>query len=87
MVLIMQDKQTLVFHEEEVELPVPYQCLEMMKNTNIHYGLLIPKNSSGHDELFVADRKWTTFRRQHFKMYFPQWKCLNFNSNFTEVCS
>ena len=31
--------------------------------------------------------KWTPFHRQHFQMYFLQWKCLNSDSNFTEVCS
>ena len=31
--------------------------------------------------------KWSTFRRRPFQMHFLQWKYLNFDSNFTEVCS
>ena len=34
-----------------------------------------------------AEMKWTTFGKQHFQTYFLQWKCLNFDYNFTEVCS
>ena len=31
--------------------------------------------------------KWPPFSRRHFQMHFLQWKCINFDSNFTEVCS
>ena len=31
--------------------------------------------------------KWTPFRRRHFQMHFLEWKCLNSDLNFTEVCS
>ena len=34
-----------------------------------------------------AETKWTTFNRRHIQTYFLQWKCLNFDSNFTAVCS
>ena len=27
------------------------------------------------------------FRRRHFQMHFLEWKCMNFDWNFTEVCS
>ena len=27
------------------------------------------------------------FHRQYFQMHFPEWKCLNFDWNFTEICS
>ena len=33
------------------------------------------------------ETKLPTFRRQHFEVYFLGWKCLNFASHFTEVCS
>ena len=31
--------------------------------------------------------KWTPFHRRHFQMHFLEWKCLNSDYNFTEVCS
>ena len=34
-----------------------------------------------------AETKWPPFRRRHFQMHFPEWKYLNFDSNFTEICS
>ena len=33
-----------------------------------------------------AETKWPPFSRRHFILDFLQWKCLNFDSNFTEVC-
>ena len=30
---------------------------------------------------------WTPFRRRHFQMHFLEWKYINFDQNFTEVCS
>ena len=41
-------------------------------------------------EVFLTDwgrDKWTSFRRRHFQMHFLEWKCLNSEWNFTEVCS
>ena len=32
-------------------------------------------------------KKWLTFSRQHFEMHFLEWKCMNFDKDFTEVCS
>ena len=32
------------------------------------------------------ETKWPPFCRGHFHMHFLQWKCLNFNYNFAEVC-
>ena len=44
--------------------------------------------SLGGNELTHWGRdKWTPFRRRHFQMHFLQWKCLNSDYNFTEVCS
>ena len=34
-----------------------------------------------------AETKYPTFRKQNFQTYFQQWKCLNSDKNFTEVCS
>ena len=34
-----------------------------------------------------AETRWPPFSRQHFQMHFLQWKYMNFNQNFTEVCS
>ena len=34
-----------------------------------------------------AETKWPPFSKQHFQMYFLEWKCLNFDWNFTDVCS
>ena len=31
--------------------------------------------------------KWPPFSRQHFQMHFLEWKCVNFDKDFTEVCS
>ena len=33
-----------------------------------------------------AKTKWSSFSRQHFQMHFLEWKCINFNQDFTEVC-
>ena len=30
---------------------------------------------------------WPTFPRRHFEMHFLEWKCMNFDYNFTECCS
>ena len=34
-----------------------------------------------------AETKWPPFCRRHFQMHFLEWKCLNIDYNFTEVCS
>ena len=34
-----------------------------------------------------AETKWTPFRRRHFQMHFLEWKYVNFDYDFTEVCS
>ena len=31
--------------------------------------------------------KWPPFRRRHFQMHFLEWKCIDSDSYFTEVCS
>ena len=31
--------------------------------------------------------KWAPFSRRHFQMYFLEWKCMDFDWDFTEVCS
>ena len=40
MVWNKQDKQVFVFHKEGFQLPVPYQCWEMIDNSNIFICLL-----------------------------------------------
>ena len=34
-----------------------------------------------------TETKWMSFRRRHFQVHFREWKCLNSDYNFTEVCS
>ena len=34
-----------------------------------------------------AETKWTPFHRRHFEVHFLEWKCLNSDWNFIEVCS
>ena len=34
-----------------------------------------------------AETKWTPFRRRHFEVHFLEWKCLNSDWDFIEVCS
>ena len=34
-----------------------------------------------------AETKWPPFSRRHFRTHFLEWKCYNFDQNFTEVCS
>ena len=31
--------------------------------------------------------KWPPFSRRHFQMDFLEWKCMNFDLHFTEICS
>ena len=31
--------------------------------------------------------KWPPISWRHFQMHFLEWKCMNFDSDFTEVCS
>ena len=40
-------------------------------------------------EMFMRsyETKLQPFSRRHFQMHFLQWKCMNFTSDFTEVCS
>ena len=33
-----------------------------------------------------AETKWTPFRRRHFQVHFREWKYLNSDYNFNEVC-
>ena len=33
-----------------------------------------------------AETKRPPFSRRHLQMHFHEWKCMNFDSNFTEVC-
>ena len=35
----------------------------------------------------MAETRWPPFSRRHFQMHFPEWKCVNFEWNFTELCS
>ena len=35
----------------------------------------------------VAETKWPPFCRRSFQMHFLEWKYMNFNQYFTEVCS
>ena len=32
-----------------------------------------------------AETEWPPFTRRHFQMHFLEWKCMNFDWNFTEV--
>ena len=34
-----------------------------------------------------AETKWLPFTRLQFQMHFLEWKCINFDYDFTEVCS
>ena len=34
-----------------------------------------------------AETKWLPFARWHFQMPFRKWKCINFNKDFSEICS
>ena len=34
-----------------------------------------------------AETKWPPFSRRHFRMHFLEWKCINIDNDFTEVCS
>ena len=36
-VLTMHDKQVLVFHEEELQLPVPFSCWEIIQTANTFF--------------------------------------------------
>ena len=46
-----------------------------------------PEMSDG-DRLVAVVLEVNTLRpRQHFQMYFLEWKCMNFDLNFTEICS
>ena len=46
--------------------------------------LLIFCSSSEHNK---AKKKWLLFGRQHFQMHFLEWKLLNFEQDFTKICS
>ena len=35
----------------------------------------------------LSPYKWAPFSRRHFEMDFLQWKCMNIDWSFTEVCS
>ena len=34
-----------------------------------------------------AETRWSTFSRRYFQMHLLEWKCMNFDYDFTEVCS
>ena len=34
-----------------------------------------------------SETKWSPFCRRHFQVHFVEWKLLNFNHNFPEICS
>ena len=34
-----------------------------------------------------AETKWPPFRRRDFQIHFHEWKCMNFDYDFTEFCS
>ena len=57
--------------QQKVGLSKTYSMLACMACTISHWG----------------QDKWTPFGRQHFQMHFLEWKCLNSDYNFTEVCS
>ena len=33
-----------------------------------------------------VETKWFTFSKRHLQMLFPEWKCINFDWDFTEIC-
>ena len=44
--------------------------------------IIIPLTHKGQDKT-----KWPPFRRRNFQVHFLEWKLLNFEFNFTEICS
>ena len=34
-----------------------------------------------------AETKWPPISRRYFHMHFLEWRCINFNQDFTEICS
>ena len=50
-------------------------------------------SSSGHEKqmyqrsnILVTRKIWSPFRIQHFQMHFLEWKCVNSDKDFTEIC-
>ena len=46
--------------------------------------LRLLRNQTSHIE---AETKWVPFSRWHFQLHFRELKCVNFDEDFTEVCS
>ena len=61
--------------EDKMAIRIYYLC-----NGNSYTGKMVSLHIG-------AKIKWLPFRRQYFQMHFLEWKCMNFDQDFTEVCS
>ena len=64
----------------------------IIKIHNFSFWKMHRKISSSNWRLFCprgyeAEIKWPPFIRGHFQMHFLEWNCMNFDWNFTDVCS
>ena len=62
-----------------------YQVLPMVCGLNL--STLVNTLLTIPAEHIEAETKWPTFSRRHFERDFLEWKCMNIDWNFTEVCS
>ena len=81
------------FHKWQSRLVnyLEYRILRQQR-VNIPTGPCLPKELSKPNlPMYFLTRwgrdKWTPFRRRHFQMHFREWKYMNFDWNFIEVCS
>ena len=58
------------------------RCTQTTATPFLHQHTAVAEISHTESEI-----KWPSFRRRHFHMHFLEWKCMNFDWHFTEVCS
>ena len=63
-------------------IPFAYQCLTT-RNTFVYYCMCHPivdwwRHMALNILHFETKTKWPSFRKRHFQMHFPEWKCMDF---------
>ena len=70
----------------------PFHAYEITTHGNINLKFFRNYMLQQHGWIYISSRlrprqKWPPFCRRCFQMHFLEWKCVNFASDFTEVCS
>ena len=95
--LILSDQQSLIYDHHQSHIvsnmsqpgySAPFGAKISSGRIDVKWNdILCPAYAWDLDLTHWAETKWARFSRWYFQMHFLEWKCLNSDYNFTEVCS